>query len=155
MKHTSCTSCSLAPTGTIGGLSTPIFVHGTEFQLPDLLSHKIRKGATLAQYPNYHSTDLLISVEGSFDSVLPQHTQNIDFILTDVNQDDTTRAMVLMSFEHDVALQGTMLQQPLLGSKHTTCKIAVMGSRSVGTSPFNADLPSSLLALLQLLANAN
>jgi hypothetical protein len=110
------------------GLSTPIFFHRTEFQLPDLLPHRIRKGATLAHFLNYHSTDLLISAEGSFDSVLPQRTQHIDFILTDVNQDDTTRAMVLMGFELDVALQGTILQQPLLGSKHTACKIAVVGS---------------------------
>jgi hypothetical protein len=147
--HTSCTSCSLAPTNTTDELSTPILFHGTEFQLPGLLSHKLREQATLAHYLNNHSTDLLVSAEGSLDSALPQGTQNIDFALTDADHDDDAKkVIILMTFERDVARQGTMLQQPLLGSKLIACNIAVIGSRSVGTTPLAPILVLAYCALI-------
>jgi hypothetical protein len=144
VKHTSCTSCLSAATDATG-LWTPISFHGTEFPLSAFFHHKIRRRATLGHYLNDHSTDLLISAEGPLGSALPWRTQeNIDFTFTEGNHDDTTKVMILMGFERDAALQGTMLQQPLLGSKPRAYKIAVVGSRSVGTGPFISNTPKSL-----------
>jgi len=133
VQHPSCTACASTPVNEVNELSTRILFHGTNFQIPGLVSRTLREEATLAHYINYHRTHLSILAESIPDSARTQVVSSVDFALTDeAHHDQSNTDIILMGFERAVVAQGIIVQQPLLGSKLTQPKIAVLGSRSVG-----------------------